>query len=66
MVALSEHELKGIVKEALLELLQERRETVTELFSEVLEELLLVRAIEAEETSDEVSRAEIMQLLSTN
>lgn len=66
MVALSEHELKGIVKEALLELLQERRETVTELFSEVLEELLLVRAIQSEETSDEVSRTEIMQILSAN
>ncbi|HFC12943.1 MAG TPA: hypothetical protein ENJ56_08890 [Anaerolineae bacterium] len=55
--------LKALIKEALAELLQERRELFQPLISEVIEDAGLLAAIHEGRNSDNVSRAEIMAIL---
>jgi hypothetical protein len=63
-VSLSSIQLKEIVKEALLEVLQEQRGLFYELVTEALEDIALVRAIEEAKDSEPATRDEIMSLLS--
>ena len=62
-LSFSEQQLKDVVKEALLELLQERRDVAVEILAEVMEDLFLTQAIQQEAETEEVSRDEIMQIL---
>ena len=55
--------MKDLFKQAMLELLTERREDFYELFSEALEDILLVSAIRAGEDSKTVSKAEVLRAL---
>ena len=55
--------LKGILKEALIEVLEQRREWFSVLVTEALEDMALVRAIKEGATSETVDRAEIMHIL---
>jgi len=55
--------LKDLVKEAILGLMQERRDELEEIFAEVIEDLALARAIEEGEVTVTVSKAEILQVL---
>lgn len=55
--------LKEALKQALVEVLQERPELFSNIFAEALEDIALARAIHAGEASGEVSRAEVMKLL---
>ena len=60
-----QEQLKSLIKEALGEIIDERREMLRELFEEVLEEIALARAIEEGLLSDAVSREEVFALLGT-
>ena len=56
-------ELRVILKELLIELLQERDESISLLFQEVIEDLALIRAIDEGLTTETVSRDTIFSIL---
>jgi hypothetical protein len=58
-----ETQLKALLKEALIEVLEQRREWFSAILVEALEDIALVQAIKEGETSDLVSRDEIFDLL---
>ena len=62
-VSLDEARVKELFKQAILELFQEQRDLLYDLFVEVLEDLALVNAIQEGESSETVSRAEVFQIL---
>ena len=55
--------IKDLFKQALLELLTERRDEFYELFAEALEDILLVYAIREGENSETVSKKEVLRAL---
>ena len=55
--------LKDLLKEAILELVQERRDELEEIFAEIIEDLALARAIEDGESTETVTKAEVLQAL---
>ena len=56
-------QLKEILKEALVEVLEERRDLIQGLVEEALEDVALARAIEQGEGTDTVSRDEVFKLM---
>ena len=56
-------QLKEILKEALIEVLEERRDLIQGLVEEALEDVALARAIEEGEGTDTVSRDEVFKLM---
>jgi hypothetical protein len=56
-------ELKQVVKQALLELIQEEPEVWYALFAEVIEDLALVNAIKEGENSEMVNREKVIDLI---
>ena len=62
-ISVEEVHLKDLLKEAILELMQERRDELEEVFAEIIEDLALARAIEEGESTETVSKAEILQVL---
>ena len=56
-------QIKELFKQAILELLQERKEEVYDVFLEVLEEISLTKAIEEGEQTELVSKAEVFKAL---
>ncbi len=62
-VSLDEARVKELFKQALIELLQEQKGLLYDLFVEVLEDLALVNAIKEGESSETVNRAEVFQIL---
>jgi hypothetical protein len=58
-----ETRLKALLKEALVEVLEQRREWFSALMAEALEDAALVQAMKEGETTDLVSRDEIFALL---
>jgi len=58
-----ETRLKALLKEALVEVLEQRREWFSALMAEALEDIALVQAIKEGETTEIVSRDEIFDLL---
>jgi hypothetical protein len=65
MTTLSKNDqhIKELFKEALLELLQERRELFSEIFAEAIEDAGLVNAINEGKASYKVSKKEVMDTL---
>ena len=61
--SLSEVALKRVLKEALVETLQEQRELLHEVFTEVLEEFALAEAIREGQQSKRAPRAEVVRVL---
>ena len=61
--SLDEKKTKELFKEAMLELLEERKDLFYDLFAEVIEDAILVNAIREGETTDLISRAELLQIL---
>ena len=55
--------LKALLKETLIELLEERREEFSELLLEVLEDLALSRAIREGEGTGFVDKQEILKII---
>ena len=60
---LDEQRTKELFKEAMLELLEERKDLFYELFAEVIEDTILVNAIREGESTESANRAEIFQIL---
>lgn len=62
-VPVDEDRLKDLLKVAIAEVLEERRDLVMELLEEALEDVGLIRAMEEAEGSPLVSRDEVMRIL---
>lgn len=60
---INESRLKEILKSALIEVFQERRNLFLELLAEALEDIALIRAIKEGESTASVSRDEIFSIL---
>jgi hypothetical protein len=60
---LDEGRLKEIMKEALLELIDERRDLLSEVFADAMEQVALARAIQDGEGTEYVSREEVLKRL---
>lgn len=61
----SEVRLKEVFKAAIIEVLQERKDLVSGVFEEIIEDIALSRAITEGEGTPTVSRDEIFELLET-
>jgi hypothetical protein len=55
--------VKDLFKQAMLELMTERRDEFYDLFSEALEDILLANAIREGEKSPTVSKADVLRVL---
>jgi hypothetical protein len=62
-VALEESQLKSLLKSALIEVLEERRDLLRGLVDEAIEDIALARAIEEGETTPIVERSEVFRVL---
>ena len=57
------NQLKELLKAALVEVLEERRDLIHDVVEEAMEDVALARAIEAGESTENVSRDEVFKLL---
>lgn len=62
-VPLDDERLKKVLKTAIVEVLEERKDILRDLIEETLEDIALARAIEQGQRTDEVSRNEVFSLL---
>ena len=63
MIAVEERRLKGLLKSALAEVLEEHRELLRDAVRESFEDVALIRAIQLGEKSPLTSRRKILQRL---
>lgn len=63
---IDETQIKDLCKQAVLELLQERRDLLYDLLAEVIEDFALANAIKEGEATEIVSRAEVFQILESS
>ena len=61
--ALDDSQLKVLLKQAILELLEEQRDVFYDLFAEIMEDLAMVQAIKEGAGTEPVSRDEIFEIL---
>jgi len=59
----SETHIKELLKDAIVELLQERRDELKEILAEIIEDIALTKAIEEGESTETVSKTDILQIL---
>ena len=64
--SIDEAKLKDLLKSALAEVLEERREFVKEIIEEAMEDIALARAIDEGVATDAVSRQEVFAILETS
>jgi len=62
-LSVDDQKTKALFKQAMIELLEERKDLFYDLFAEVIEDTILVNAIREGASSDSVSRAEIFKIL---
>ena len=60
-ISLSEEQSKELLKQAIIELLQERKDLFSDVIAEALEDIALVNAIKKGEATETVSREEIFR-----
>ncbi len=65
-ITIEEGQLKDLIKTALIDVLETRRDLVREIFEEVMEDVALSRAIEQGMKSETVSRDEVYAILDGN
>ena len=58
-----ENQLKEVFKQAFAELLQERRDLLYDVFTEVLEDIAMANAIKEGEETEVVSREQVFKIL---
>ncbi len=63
--SIDEAKLKDLLKSAVAEVLEERREFVKEIIEEAIEDVALARAIDEGVSTDTVSRQEVFTILET-
>ncbi|MBI4473187.1 MAG: hypothetical protein HY646_10990 [Acidobacteria bacterium] len=61
-----ETKLKKLLKAAVVEVLEERRDLVRDALADAVEDIALVRAIEAGSRSKAINRAEVFKILRKN
>jgi hypothetical protein len=61
--SLNETQIKDLLKAAILEIFQERRDLFQDLIAEALEDIALVKAIDEGRDSEPVSREAIFEIL---
>ncbi len=61
---IDDNKIKNLFKQAIIEAIEEKKDVVRDLFMEAMEDIALVRAIEEDESSENVSRDEIFDILS--
>jgi hypothetical protein len=62
-ISVDEDRIKEIFKQAIIEVLQDRKELIYNLFTEVLEDFALVNAIKEGESTKSVSREDVFKIL---
>ena len=62
-ISAEEAYLKDLLKQAILEVVQERKDVLQDILVEALEDLALAKAIEEGESTEVVSKAETLQIL---
>ena len=62
-LSLNETQLKNLMKAAVLEIFEERRDLFQELIAEALEDIAIIRAIDEGKDSEPVSRDAIFAIL---
>lgn len=62
-ITLNQEQLKEILKSAIIELIRDNREEVSEFLTEIIEDIAMERAIAEGETTELVNRDSIFQLL---
>ena len=62
-IPVDEDQLKELLKAAIVEVLEERRELLRDLVEEALEHMAFARAIEEGETTELINRGEILEIL---
>jgi len=65
MTALEERRIKNLLKDAVVEVLEERHDLLREALQDSLEDVAMLRAIQAAEKSPLTSRKKILQHLSS-
>ena len=63
MENLDERKIKELMKEALVEVIEDRKEVLYDILSEVIEDVALVHAIREGETTEMVSKKEVFDIL---
>ena len=63
MVSLDEDRIKEILKQAMTELLEERKDFFYDLFAEVMEDVAISNAIREGEETEPIDRSEIFTIL---
>ncbi len=58
-----EQKTKELFKQAMIELMEERKDLFYDLFAEIIEDTILINAIREGTSSDSVTRAEIFEIL---
>jgi hypothetical protein len=62
-LSVEEQHIKDLLKQAIIELLEERQDILRQLVAEAIEDLALINAIKEGEATETVSREEILQIL---
>lgn len=62
-ISLDEQDIKDLLKQTILELLEERQDLFRELFAEAIEDLGLINAIKEGKATPNVSKSEILGIL---
>jgi len=62
-ISLDEGRIKELMKQAMLELLKERRDLIYDVFAEVIEDLALTNAIKEGDSTESVKREEVFKTL---
>jgi Asp-tRNA(Asn)/Glu-tRNA(Gln) amidotransferase C subunit len=62
-LTVEEQHIKDLLKQAILELLEERQDIFRQLVAEAMEDLALINAIKEGEATETISREEILQIL---
>jgi hypothetical protein len=62
-VSLDDERLKELLKTAILEVLEEHKDVLRELIEETWEDIALARAIEQGQSTEEISRSQVLSIL---
>jgi len=62
-ITIDNNELKGLLKQALIELLEEKNQVLYDALAEVVEEVGLAKAIQEGQTSETVDKTEVIRAL---
>ena len=64
--SIDEDRLKEVLKKALIEVFEERRDLLCDLVAEAVEDIALANAIREGETTESVSRGEVFKILESD